>query len=337
MLKIRMCEDLAECQRIWSVVWPDESLFDLWQVRACFAESFSRLPSFLVAEERGAIKGLLPLSWIEEAQCYGHFPGEIWQAKTWLEQNKILASDAAVFAALLANIPGPSYLRYLTRDSLPSGESAVVDEIGYLFLPGQFNFSFSDYMLQFSGKSRKNLRRELDRLEEHGVTYRHDHLPDVELLFSMNRKAYGEASYFIDPRFQNSFEKLVSWLHKNGMLRVTTILLGGVVAAVDIGAIWRSTYTVLAGGTNTDFPGVAKMINFHHLEWACRQRFASVDFLCGDFGWKERFHLTSRPLYKIQTLHSPKKPASHTCRQEHGPCPKNRKYSWSEQRPTISI
>jgi hypothetical protein len=25
-----------------------------------------------------------------------------------------------------------------------------------------------------------------------------------------------------------------------------------------------------------------------------------VDFLCGEFNWKERFHLATRPLYRLQ-------------------------------------
>jgi CelD/BcsL family acetyltransferase involved in cellulose biosynthesis len=68
---------------------------------------------------------------------------------------------------------------------------------------------------------------------------------------------------------------------------------------VDMGAVWNSTYTVLAGGTHPDFPGVAKLINLHHMEWACHQELGEVDFLCGEFNWKQRFHLMPRPLYKI--------------------------------------
>ena len=83
------------------------------------------------------------------------------------------------------------------------------------------------------------------------------------------------------------------------MLRITTLLLGGRIAAVDAGAVWNGQYTVLAGGTNGDFPGVAKMINFHHIGWACAERLEVVDFLCGDFGWKRRFHLQSCLLFKI--------------------------------------
>ena len=84
------------------------------------------------------------------------------------------------------------------------------------------------------------------------------------------------------------------------MLRITTILVGGRVAAVDMSAVFNGTCTVLAGGTHPDFPGIAKLINFTHLEWACQQRIREMDFLCGEFNWKHRFHLTPRPLFRIE-------------------------------------
>jgi CelD/BcsL family acetyltransferase involved in cellulose biosynthesis len=115
----------------------------------------------------------------------------------------------------------------------------------------------------------------------------------------MNQRNFGEKSYFNDLRFLKSFKNLIDWLQKNGMLTVTSAIVGDKIAAVDIGAVWGSSYTVLAGGTNSDFPGIAKRINLHHIEWACRKRFKSVDFLCGDFGWKNRFHLYPRPLFMI--------------------------------------
>jgi len=83
------------------------------------------------------------------------------------------------------------------------------------------------------------------------------------------------------------------------------------LAAVDVGALWKNTYTVLAGGTDPDFPGIAKLINFHHIEWACRQHLAVVDFLCGDFNWKSRFRLSPRPLYKICSEQVDAVPESH--------------------------
>ncbi|MBI9088711.1 MAG: GNAT family N-acetyltransferase [Desulfobacterium sp.] len=105
--------------------------------------------------------------------------------------------------------------------------------------------------------------------------------------------------YFYPGVYGNSFENLASFLTRMGMMRITTVLIDGVIAAVDMGALDKNSYTLLAGGTSPEFPGVAKLINLHHLEWACSQKIEMVDFLCGDYNWNERFHLTPRPLYEL--------------------------------------
>jgi hypothetical protein len=300
MVEVSVFDDLETVERLWQGHWPQISIFDLWPVRACFQAQYNRSPYFLVAQRDGRFLGMLALSWIQEEQCFGHFPGEIWQGKTWLEQNRILASDPGVSRALLNAVPSAARIRYLTGESLRLAETpATVDEIGYLFLPEQHHYSFETYMQGFSGKSRKNIRRELERLTTRGVSYRYDCFEDLDHLFRLNLECFQERSYFSDGRFLKSFENLAAWLRTNNLLRLTTVVIGGKIAAVDLGAVWRSTYTVLAGGTHPDFPGVAKLINLHHMQWACRQRLATVDFLCGEFNWKKRFHLTSRPLYEI--------------------------------------
>jgi hypothetical protein len=305
MFKISVCKDLEEAKRLWQRHWPKERLFDLWPVRACFQSQFNYSPYFLVARQNGRFCGMLALSWIDEEQCFGHFPGEIWQGKTWLEQNKILAEDAATASALLNHIPDTAKIRYLTGSPFLQRDSMVdLDEVGYLFFPQQYDYSFQQYLKTFSGKSLKKIKHEINRLAAGGLSYRYNCYADIEHMFRMNLDSFKEYSYFNDRRFFKAFEKLAAWLQANNLLRITTVLIGGRMAAVDIGAVWNSTYTVLAGGTDPDFPGIAKLINFHHLEWACQQRLDEVDFLCGDFNWKTRFHLTPRPLYKIGNLPS---------------------------------
>ncbi|MCB2148306.1 MAG: GNAT family N-acetyltransferase [Deltaproteobacteria bacterium] len=303
MIDVSVSSDPEEIQRLWQRHWPQTCLFDLWPVRACFQRRFQHTPHFLVAERQGAFCGLLALSWIDEEQYFGHFPGELWHGKTWLEQNRVLVADEHVFDALWEAVPDVAQIRYLRPDGyLPEGASVTMDEIGYLFRPPQYGYDFKMYMEQFSGKSRKKIRCEIDRLQRRGVSFRYDCLADVDHLFSLNLEIFREDSYFSDPRFLGAFEDLVQWLHRHNLLRVTAVLVGGELAAVDIGAVWNGTYTVVAGGTCGDFPGVAKLINFHHLEWACQQHLRAVDFLCGEFNWKNRFHLTPRPLYKMSKL-----------------------------------
>lgn len=302
MVHIRYCTDDAECRKLWEKLWPKEDLFDLWPVRDCFHRAFGRPPLFIVWEENHRPKGLLALSGLDCGSSFVHFPGETWQGKTWLEQNRIIHYRPDMGWDLLNAVPGSAHIRYLISDPCPAshGHQADVDETGYLFYPGAHGFTFQNYMSLFSSKTRKKLKAELATLERGGVEIRHNRPSDVSLLFRMNLDVFANRSYFSDPRFLNGFESLVSFLFRNRMVRVTTVLIGGRVAAVDLGALYHGRYTLLAGGTDPEFKGVAKLINLHHIEWSCRQRLDQVDFLCGEFNWKTRFHLSPRPLYALQ-------------------------------------
>jgi CelD/BcsL family acetyltransferase involved in cellulose biosynthesis len=118
-------------------------------------------------------------------------------------------------------------------------------------------------------------------------------------MVEMNISRFGVDSYFYDSRFRESFRSLANFLNAKEWLRFTTVLINGEPAAVDMGCIYRGVYTVMAGGTQSQYLGVAKLINLHHMQWACQQRLQRVDFLCGDFHWKKQFHLTPRPLFLL--------------------------------------
>ena len=299
---IRVVTGLAECQELWRRAVPPESMTDLWEVRACFQRQFQRPPCFVVAERGGDVAGLLPLSWIEESGCFGYFPGETWEGKTWLEQNRLVARDSGLLEAMLARVPGPYHLRYL----LPLGdipeEEQVADETGYLFHPPRYGYDIEQYFGEFSPKAARKVKRAIAAVEDLGVVYRYDELSDFGHMVRLNCERFGERSYFADARFRESFRDLMWLLHERGWLRMTTVLIGGEPAAVDMGCLCRGAYTLVAGGTHGDYLGVAKVINMHHMQRACRERMSQVDFLCGDFSWKTLFHLAPRPLYLLSNV-----------------------------------
>ena len=300
MAEVRLVEDPAECRRLWQRVMPAELVTDEWSFRACFEAAYRRPRCFIVAEDGAGICGLLPLSWIEEAGYYGYFPGETWQGKTWLEQNRLIARDGQVLSAMLAACPGRYHLRYLLAGGV--APAAPVDEIGYVFSPRQYDYEMDGYFREFSSKSARRIRAEIDALMQRDGHLRHDAASDFDLLVELNLRRYGPDSYFADRRFRDGFGAVMRWLSERGRLRLTTVILAGEVAAVDLGCVYRGVYTLLGGGTNACFPGVAKLINVHHMEYACRQRLEQVDFLCGDFYWKTQFHLTPRPLHLLSDL-----------------------------------
>ena len=304
MARIRIVSDLEECRQIWLDVMPAESIADLWEVRNCFQRHFRHRLNFIVAEDSEGICGLLPLSWIEESRCYGYFPGEIWHGKTWLEKNRIYFRGDTRPSNLLAQIYSPYHLRYLMPDPGWSQAEMAIDEIGYLFLPPRYDFEMQNYFREFSHKSIKQILREVAAIEAMGVSYRYDDVSDFDLMVEMNISRFGTDSYFYDYRFKEGFRSLANFLNDRGWLRFTTVMINGEPAAVDMGSIYRGVYTVMAGGTNSRYRGVAKLINLHHMQWACQQQLQRIDFLCGDFHWKKQFHLTPRPLYLLSSLAS---------------------------------
>ena len=302
MADVRLLTDIGSGRSIWQKLVPPETIWDLWEVRECFHRNFQRPSLFLTVREKDRLRGFLPLSWLEESGCYGYFPGETWSGKTWIEQNRIPAEDSAVLKTLLSGCPENYHLRYLACRKEEPFRGSVVDEIGYLFRPSRYGFNMDGYFREFSRKSRARIRKELGSIHARGINYRYDRDADFKELVALNRIRFGETSYFSDRRFTDSFRELVGLLRDRGWLRVTTVLIGNRIGAVDIGAVYNQTYTLLAGGTNPDFPGVAKIINLHHMDFACRRRLRTVDFLCGDFAWKKIFHLCPRPLYLLSSV-----------------------------------
>jgi hypothetical protein len=300
MRRVRSTSDLEECRLLWQQLMPEELVSDLWDVRCCFHSQYGHRPHFVVAEDNGRVEGFLPLSWNQETGQYNYFPGETWEGKTWLEQNMIIADNRETLNAMLTSLDKPYSLRYLKNNRCWSRNDEQVDEVGYLFLPETYGYDADRYLDSFSHKSAKKLRKEVATWDCHTIEWRYNQPDDFDELCRMNRERFGRLSYFDDQRFLESFRSLTSYLHDRRWLRMATIIVDGEVAAIDLGSLYSGMLTMLAGGTNSRFPGIAKLINMHHIQFACENRLDSVDFLCGDFNWKTFFHLTPAPLYLLE-------------------------------------
>ena len=311
MSNIRVVCDPDECRHLWRSVIPAQYVSDLWEVRQCFQNHYRRPLHFIAAENSGRLSGLLPLSRIEETDSVGFFPGEVWHGKTWLEQNRIFAEDSHIFGEMLRFLKKSRlryHLRYLVPTNSISSTRERVDEIGYLFHPPDFDYDMENYFQLFSHKSAKRIRREIEGFKAQNLSIRLDAIDDFELMVRLNIERFGESSYFTDPQFTAGFRDLADYLRQQGWLRFTAVLINGEPAAVDMGCVYEGIYTLMAGGTNGNFPGIAKFINLHHMQRACNERLAGVDFLCGDFSWKTMFHLTARPLYLISNMVEDERP-----------------------------
>lgn len=305
MLTISSESNLEACRQLWEQLIPNEQITDLWDVRECFHRNFERTLFFVVARDGKDIVGLLPLCYIKELDYYGYFPGETWQGKTWLEQNRLMVANPDVLRQMfkwLGDNNKHFHLRYLCRHLHMPEDLIREDEIGYFFYPNNYNYLMEDYYTDFSRKSIKTIRREVDRMYEKDLTICNNVSNAFDEMIKLNIERFGTTSYFSNNQFVASFRALKNYLEQKGLLRMTTVMMHDQVAAVDLGCLYKGQYTLLAGGTHSAYPGVAKVINCHHMQEACKHKYTLVDFLCGDFSWKKLFHLTPRPLYAISNL-----------------------------------
>lgn len=304
MLTFKSFSEYGECRALWEKFVPREVITDLWEIRDCFHREFRRELFFLTAEDNGETVGFLPLCYIPESGSFGFFPGESWHGKTWLEQNRLTVKNRDILNAMLDHIKdmgkGGFHIRYLISDEKLHGN--IEDETGYLFSPPLYGFSMDEYYKTFSGKTAKRIKKEVAAIEERSSVTISDDISCFDILADMNVSRFGNDSYFSDTSFRNGFKNMAELLRKNGMLRMTTVTIDKRYAAVDMGSIYKNVYTLLAGGTSADFQGVAKFINTLHMRFACEQKIAEADFLCGNFSWKSMFHLEPRPLFKVSNV-----------------------------------
>lgn len=304
-MKRSFVTDIHECERLWHALITPQYASDLWEFRFCFQKHFKRQPSFMVLEDRWGIAGMLPLSYLPEEDTFVLFPGEIWKGKTWNERTPLYTRHPDVLSSLFDACPEKSYLRYL---ELPDGylsTSLELDEIGYVLYPGNLEFEMANFRKRFSSKRFKGITKAIRDLNAGEGQFHINRVEDYALLVEMSLQSFGADSYLHDARFRDSFRDVMGFLQRGGWLRMVSLELEGVTRAVDLGAVYRGNYTVFLGGTDCRVPGVAKVMNMHHIEFALQQHLSKVDFLCGDFHWKKLWHLDPEPLYKHVTVELP--------------------------------
>lgn len=300
-MKTDIVRNLKQCERLWKTFVRPRNICDVWEVRCCFQKHFQWEPWFLILKDSKGIAGMLPLSYVADLDMFTLFPGEIWHQKTWMERTPIYVREEALLSDLLASCPDPACLRYLEVAKPCSIPGMETDEIGYVLYPPSFDCDIDLYYKRFSNKKIKSILKVVRSFSERPYALHFNRLNDFDYLEGLNLQRYGEDSYLYDPRLRAGFREMARFLQSEGLLHMVSIWIEGRPAAVDLGALYRGTYTVFLGGTDPEFAGIAKAINMHHIDFACNERLSKVDFLCGDFHWKRLWHLRAEPLFKFRT------------------------------------
>jgi hypothetical protein len=297
-MRTRFVTDLDLCEDLWHTYVEPRLISDTWEYRLCFHRHFKNDSRFLLMEDAQGVAALLPLSYVRQLEMFVAFPGDMWKGKTWSERNPIYLREPRFLFEILHACPDRTYLRYLDFpcDDLLSGVD--LDELGYVLYPGELGYDVDRYIQRLSRKRFKDINKTIGNILSREHHFHINRLNDFDTMVRMNVACFGTNSYLHDPRFRDSLRDLMNTLHRNGRLHMVSLDIEGKTAAVDLGALHNDIYTVFLGGTDPSYLGVAKVMNMHHIRFACNQRLAKVDFLCGDFHWKKLWRLDPEPLYK---------------------------------------
>ncbi|MFH1511528.1 MAG: GNAT family N-acetyltransferase, partial [Candidatus Woesearchaeota archaeon] len=212
------------------------------------------------------------------------------------ERNKFLASDRSVLSHLISQVPERTCLSYVehSESNLPFLSLA---ETRYYIDLADFGHSLDGYLASFSGKHRKNLRHDLQRLSSLCPSVHFNRLDDYDRMAQLNIERFGDESFFKEPFFYCGFRRFLELAKNRGELRMISIDVGGVTQSVEVAVQYNGEYSVLMGGTNIAVSNVGKLMVLEHIKHAIENKAGIIDFLATDSGWKRLWNMKEEPVY----------------------------------------
>lgn len=311
-----------EIRDLWEEFTPNNSVFDLWEVRSAFAKAYKFEPYFLtLLKQKGRsrnVLGTLPM-WHNTDKID---PGDdantsdagkyVWWGSNWPEDNIFFVQDPDFIPLLLT--AAPEYMELACIKPLPKyaflqdfpGYTREEDKKYFLDLTG--TKSVDDYLVRLKKKKRYNLRRDRKRIHSLFPQVTYNDPQHVEELFKLSIKRFREVfpdepneySAFEDNRRCNVYRNLL----KNAgryQTRVITSAINGKIEAVEFGLVYNKTYYALnAGADISNYSGLGVFSNLLVIEDAIKLGCTKLDFLEGDNNWKESWQLSHYYQYQFK-------------------------------------
>jgi len=290
ILEIRNIDNIDEAKNVWGKLSPDKVLCDNWDFRYCFYKYFNYPLHFYVGLDNGEIVGLLPLQYNKDEKYLEFFGGGYMR-------------DNCVFIK-----PGyeeciPQFYNFI---SLPSRMQSIVGEDSftksfeiykYKYIASISNMkNADDYLVQNFGKgSRQKTRKKIRMIESFNPTIIENDFADLNLMFELNKKSFGEKSSFNKPHRTEIFHDL---LKLNFDIHILTFIINGNKDAVSFSIKYKDTYNYIQAGTSKDKISNLGTYNIYkNFEKAIEIKAKYLDAGLKDLGWKERWYLKKSPQY----------------------------------------
>lgn len=303
-LDFRIITDLNEARDIWEQFSPHQAIDDEWEFRQIWVEEYNFPLHFIVGYEGEKPVGLLPL---QQNTLKGLSPKLLQKNEPFLEffggidtdNNKILTLPGYEYytADFLKQITSPAVLTDLL---LPYEVNGVAAE--YTTDRFEANLeglkSFEDFLFKnLSGKSRQAIMNKVRNLYKNfKVEIRPGTQEDLNLLFEYSIQKFGaDSSFNMEDR-----KRIYQNIYKNFPNDLFVIYLNDKPSAVAFCLIYKNTYISLNIGYDYESRYVAKLLVATEIQRAIEKGCTKFDAGKGENGWKEQFHLTPIPQYKLE-------------------------------------
>lgn len=293
-IEIEIVSDIKKCKILWKHFSPDMSLFDSWDFRKAFYNSYKYEPHFLLVKSNGELKALLPL-WYDNQNWWGEENHYCWFGSNWCENNTFFAKDENFIPFLLYLAPKPLHLSAITINEIEKTNKMFQleqDESKYV-LDIENKQTLEDYLSTLKKKLRYNLKRDMRKIELLNPTLVFDKFDDLETMFNLNVKRFSATEYgsdVSDKRRRNVFYEIINNSGRSYTSKIISVYIKQQLVAVDLICIKGDTYYALKGASSCrKYSGLGNFMNLFEIEDAIKMKLKAIDFLQEDCGWKHKW------------------------------------------------
>lgn len=301
MIEIKIISDLEEAKKLWNLLSPKDTIYDLWDFRFCFYKYENYPLSFITAYDGEAPVALLPLQFNEKDKCLEFF------AEEFMEESRpfIKKEYEYLIPELYAKIDKTAKLYDITENSDTDEFTKKIPLEDYKYYLPLANYeNFSDFLNdRMNAKRRRSLVKEIKEIEDQKVSVeiiksgdgnlKEDLDKNIELLFNFNFGSFAEESYLLKPSERNAHRDL---LYLGFNWRLVIISINGEKEALAFSILYNNSWYYLVTGVNfKSIPGLGKYMVKVNIEEAIKSGLKVYDIGLGDCGWKHLWHFDKKP------------------------------------------
>ena len=300
MIEIKIISDLESTKKLWNLLTPKETIYDLWDFRYCFYKYENYPLSFITAYDGVIPVAMLPLQYNEKDKCLEFF------AEEFMEESRPFIKDGYEYLipSLYEKIERKAKLYDVTENSENDEftKKMPLEDYKY-FLPLEAINNFADFLeKRLNPKRRRSLVKELKEIETQAigieVVKNSDLSPEeinkfAELLFNFNCQSFAKESYLQKESERNAHRDL---FFLNFDWRLIIVSINGKKEALSYSILYNNTWYYLLTGVNfKNFPGLGKYMVKVNIEEAIKNNLKVYDCGLGDCGWKHLWHFDKKP------------------------------------------